>query len=240
MGFFERIANLWNGFLSLWVSDVESKNPELVYEAAINERIKKHKELKKAVSNIVYLRNKLQEELVSKEAEFKEVSAQIPVAVEEGEDEAALILIQKRDELAAAIESLSAELAKVETQADEAKGGLVQFQGEIEKLRREKDQMLAARANAQARIQIQENLSGLSTEADIAALDNVRQSIHKLRAEADVGAEIEGSGLDAKLKKIRERTASSSAKTQLEELKRQSAARKSGAAEAAGAVKKTM
>jgi phage shock protein A len=240
MGFFERIANLWTGFLSLWVSDVESKNPEVVYEAAINERIKKHKELKKAVSNIVYLRNKLQEELVSKEAEFKEVSAQIPVAVEEGEDEAALILIQKRDELAAAIESLSAELAKVETQAEEAKGGLLQFQGEIEKLRREKDQMLAARANAQARIQIQENLSGLSTEADIAALDNVRQSIHKLRAEADVGAELEGSGLDAKLKKIRERTASSSAKTQLEELKRQSAARKSGAAEAAGAVKKTM
>ena len=55
MGFFQRLANLWNGFLSLWVSEAEARNPEAVYEAAINERVKKHKELKKAVSGIVYL-----------------------------------------------------------------------------------------------------------------------------------------------------------------------------------------
>ena len=238
MGFFERLSNLWKGFLSLWVSNLENENPEVVYEAAINERVRKHKDLKKAVSNIVYLRNKLQEELVSKEKEFRDVNAQIPVAVEEGEDDVALVLIQKRDELAAAIENLSGELAKVEGQAEDAKAGLLAFQAEIEKLKRERDSMLAARANAQARIQIQESLSGLSTDADIAALDNVRQSIHKLRAEADVGAEIDGSSLDGKLKKIRERTASSTAKSQLEELKRQSAARKAGAAE--GGVKKTM
>ena len=58
MGFFDRLANVWRGFLSLWVSDIENRNPEAVYEAAINERVKKHRELKKAVSGIVYLRNK--------------------------------------------------------------------------------------------------------------------------------------------------------------------------------------
>jgi hypothetical protein len=51
-------------------------------------------------------------------------------------------------------------------------------------------------------VQIQETLSGLTTDADIAALDNVRTGIKKLQAEADVGAELEGSSLDAKLKKI--------------------------------------
>lgn len=238
MGFFQRISNLWNGFLSLWVSDIESRNPEAVYEAAINERVRKHKELKKAVSGIVYLRNKIQGELEQKEKQLAEVSAQIPVAVEEGEDEVALVLIQKKDELTAAIAGLSGELTKVEAQAEDAKAGLMAFQGEIEKLKREKEQMLAAKSNAEARIQIQEALSGLSTDADIAALDGVRTSIHKLKAEADVNAEIEGTGLDAKLKKIRERTASSSASSQLEELKRQAAARKAGAAE--GGVKKSI
>ena len=37
MGFFDRLANVWRGFLSLWVSDIESRNPEAVYEAAIDE-----------------------------------------------------------------------------------------------------------------------------------------------------------------------------------------------------------
>ena len=63
--------------------------------------------------------------------------------------------------------------------------------------------MIAAKANAEARIQIQETLSGLSTEADVQALDTVRTSIKKLKAEADVGAEVEGDGLDAKLAKIK-------------------------------------
>ena len=32
MGFFDRIANVWRGFLSLWVSDIESRIAELFTE----------------------------------------------------------------------------------------------------------------------------------------------------------------------------------------------------------------
>jgi phage shock protein A len=163
MGFFDRLANVWRGFLSLWVSDIENRNPEAVYESAIDERVRKHRELKKAVSGIVYLRNKLSTELESKERALKDVMNQLPIAIEDGEDEVALVLIQKKDELTASIESLSAEMKKISEQAEEAKSGLLAFQGDIEKLKREKDQMLAAKANAEARIQIQETLDGLST-----------------------------------------------------------------------------
>ena len=141
MSFFDRLTNLWKGFLSLWISDYENKNPEAVYESAIEGRKKKYLELKKAVSGIVYLRNKLQEEHKQKERELVEVNAQIPVAVAEGEDEAALVLIQRKDELEAAITQLQAELEKVSGQAEEAKAGLVTFQGEIEKLKREKQKI---------------------------------------------------------------------------------------------------
>lgn len=239
MGFFDRIANIWKGFLSMWVSDMESRNPEAVYEAAINERVKKHLELKKAVSGIVYLRNKLSAELEEKEKELKEVMTQLPIALEENEDEVALTLIQKKDELTKSIESVAAELAKVSSQAEEAKGGLIAFQGEIEKLKREKEQMLAKKSNAEARIRIQDTLNGLSTDADIKALENVRQNIDKLQAEADIGSEIQGSSLDQKLAKIKEKAASATAKSQLDDMKKQLAARKA-AAEGAGAVKKSM
>lgn len=228
MGFFDRIGNLWNGFLSLWISDLETGNPEAVYEAAIEERIKKHRELKKAVSGIVYLRNKLQTELESKEKALKEIQFQIPIAVEEGEDEAALVLIQKKDELTKAVASIQVELSKVRTQADESKKGLISFQAEIEKLKREKHEMLAKRANAKAQIRIQETLDGLSTDADIKALDNVREGIHKMVAEADVGAEIQGSSLDSKLADIQAKAHTASARSQLDEMKKQMAAKKAG------------
>jgi len=238
MGFFDRLANVWRGFLNLWVSDIEARNPEAVYEAAIDERVRKHRELKKAVSGIVYLRNKLCTELESKENQLREVMQQLPVAIDEGEDEVALLLIQKKDELTSAIEALSAELKKVSDQAEDAKSGLLQFQGEIEKLKREKEKMIAKKANAEARIEIQETLDGLSTDADVKALDNVREHISKLQAEADIGSEIKGDSLDAKLAKIKDRAQNASARTQLAEMKRQMESRKTASAE--GGVKKTM
>lgn len=237
MGVFQRLTNLWRGFLSLWISDIETRNPEAVYEVAIEERIKKHKELKKAVSGIVYLRNKLSADLEAKEAMLKDVMNQLPVALEEGEDEVALHLIQQKDELTTEIESISAELKKISSQAEDAKKGLINFQAEIEKLKREKDKMIAKKANAEARIQIQESLDGLSTDADIKALDGVRTHIDKLQAEADIGSELQGDSLDTKLASIREKAANASAKNQLEAMKKQMAAKK---AAAEGNVKKTM
>ena len=244
MAFFDRLANVWKGFLSLWVSDIETRNPEAVYEAAIEERVRKHRELKKAVSGIVYLRNKLSAELETKQKELRDVQLQIPVAVDEGDDDVALVLIQKKDELTARINEVTAELDRVAGQAEDAKGGLLSFQAEIEKLKREKEAMLAKKANAEARIRIQESLDGLSTDADIKALENVRENIHKLQAEADVGAEIKGESLDEKLSKIKAKTANHAARAQLDELKRQRAARETQVKQAAQAqsqaVKKTM
>ena len=232
MGFFDRIWNVIKGIFAGTAADLERRNPEAVYESAIEERVKKYAELKKAVSGIVYLRNKISADLETKEKELKDVLAQLPIAVEEGEDEAALVLIQKKDELTKQIADLKVELEKLATQAEEAKKGLVSFTGEIEKLKREKVEMLARKQTAEARITIQETLDGLSTDADIKALDTVREHIHKLQAEADVGSEIKGESLDAKLEKIKAKAVDAGARAQLEEMKKQSAARKT-ASEAA-------
>jgi phage shock protein A len=238
MGIFQRFVNFFSGLFGNGMSSLENSNPAAVYEAAIAERIRRHKDLKKAVSSIVYLRNKTNEDLEAKEKELKEVAAQIPIAVEEGEDEVALVLLQRQEGLTTSIAGLKDELTKIETQAEEAKEALIQFQGEITKLQREKDEMLAKKATAEARIQIQESLSGFSVDADVQALENVRTSIHKLRAEADVGAEMGDASIDQKLKKIKEKAASATAQGQLDELKLQMAARKAQAD--ASAIKKTM
>ena len=246
MGFFDRLANVWRGFLSMWVSDIENRNPEAVYEAAIEERVRKHRELKKAVSGIVYLRMKTQAELTEKEAKLKEVNIQIPLAVEKNDDEIALILLQQKNELTASIEKLRGELEQTSREAEEAKQGLVAFAAEIEKLKREKDEMLARKANSEARIKIQETLDGLSTDADIKALENVREEIKKKQAEANLGSEIKGESLEGKLSKYKTMAGDAVARSQLDEMKKQMAARKTAAEVSANAVtisddfKKTM
>ena len=240
MGFFKRLWNLIAGFFGAGVSSLEAENPEAVYESAINERIARHAELKKAVGGIVFLRNKTSTELEGKEKELKEVNQQIPVAVASNEDEVALVLLQRKSALEAAIAALKAELEKISVQAEEAKKSLIAFQSEIEKLKRERDEMLAKKATAEARLKIQSSLDGLSTDADIRALDNVREHIGKLSAQADVGAEIQGGGLDAKLTRVREQAGDLAARAQLDELKRQMAAQAGAAATTGGEPPKTI
>jgi phage shock protein A len=228
-GFFDRLANLWSGFWSLWIGGAERRNPEAIYLSAINGRVRQYSQLKKAVSNIIYLRNKLSAELDAKQKELREINTQIPVAVDEGEDEVALHLIERKDALTADVAGIQQELAKTSAEAEDAKQSLLAFQSEIEKLRKEKESMLAKQQNAQARIKIQETLSGLSTDADIKALDNVREHIGKLQAQADMGSELGDSSLDSKLRRIKAKASTSAARAQLDAIKRARAAQQQAA-----------
>ena len=239
-GFFSRIGNLWKGFLSLFVGNLEKSNPEAVYEAAINARKEQYKDLKKAVSGIIVLRNKLSNELEEKNRDIAELDAQIQAAVDTEEDDVALILLQRKEELTQRVSRIEAELGQARDEAEAAKASIVTFQAEIEKLEREKDAMLAKKENAEARIQIQDTLSGMSMQADIKALDNVRDHIDKLQAEADVSTEIGDAEIGRKLDKIKQKAGSATARAQLEALKKAREATKAGAATEAAGVKKSM
>ena len=50
---FKRLANLWKGFLSLWISDIEKEHPEIAYENAINSMVAKYSKLKTATAGII-------------------------------------------------------------------------------------------------------------------------------------------------------------------------------------------
>jgi len=228
MSFFSRLSNLWKGFLSLFIEGLEKNNPEVVYEVAINKRVEQHQKLLKAVSGIVYLRNKLQKELEEKTQKLKEVQQQLPVAIQEGDDEVSLVLIEQKNMLTSEIERIKSELENVSKQSEEAKASLISFQAEIEKLKAEKEKMIAKRENMLAQKKIQEQLSSLSVDDDLKALNSVRESIQKLEAEVQVNKEIASESLDSKLKSIKQKATNLSAKNELEELKKQMAIKKEG------------
>jgi len=84
--------------------------------------------------------------------------------------------------------------------------------------------MLAKMQSAQARIKIQEQLDGLSVDAEVKALDNVREHIKTTIAEANLGRELSESSLDSRLEALRNQAGDVQARQQLAEMKAKRAA----------------
>jgi phage shock protein A len=225
-GFFARLSNLWKGFLSLWVSDLEKEHPEIAYENSINSMIEKYGTLKKATAAIIRRREDVEARLTKQRRELEQVDADLNTAVEQEEDELALVLLNKKNALEGEIAELTADLEQARTDAEDAKSSLLNVQAEINKLKVEKDRMLAKMESAKARIKVQEQLEGLSVDAEVAALDNVRTHINQVAAEAKLNKELAGESLEGRLKQLRKQTGDVTAKKQLEELKAKRAAAK--------------
>lgn len=229
INFFSRLANLWAGFVSLWITDVEKRHPEIAYQNAIDSMIEKYTRLKSATAAIIRRRQDLELRMKSEEGELASVAADLEGAMATGQDDLAVVLIQKKNALDASIAILKGDLTQAQTDAEEAKDSLLQVKNEIEKLKAEKDRMLAQMQSAQARVKIQNQLEGLSVDAEVRALDNVREHIKNTVAEANLGKELRDSDLDVRLAKLRQSSGAVTAKQQLEEMKKMRAAQAAAA-----------
>ena len=220
MRFLSRVFNLLSGGLSHWLTGHERGNPGAVYEAAIQARLEQYAKLREAAAGVIYMRSKLAKEVEQKSAELKLLARQLDIAVERDEDEAALALITRREGLQADVARLSKELEELTAEADAAKKSLIAFQGDVARLRDEKLRALALLANAKARLRLQETIKGLSPDADIQALEEVRAHVDRLAAEVQVSREVADSELEKRLEGIRSAEATAAARAQLDEMKR--------------------
>jgi len=224
IGLFQRLGNLWRGFLSIWISDIEKEHPEIAYENAINSMVEKYAKLKSATAAIIRRREDIDERLKKSTKDLAQTELELNAAVETNQDDLAVVLIQRKNALAADLAELQGDLGTASKDADAAKQSLLNVQGEIRKLKAERDVMLARMQSAQARLRIQGQLDGLSVDADVKALDNVREHIKNTIAEANLGQELSGSSLDARLAALKTQAGDVQAKQQLAELKAKKAA----------------
>ena len=106
-------------------------------------------------------------------------------------------------------------------EAEDAKNNLVRFREEIRSLMHEKSRVLATLANGQARRRIHEALEGLSVDADMRALEAVREHVAKVSTEGTLERELGDDGLRTRLRAIRDEAREDAARRELDELKRQ-------------------
>ena len=215
-----RVMNLLRGVLTQWMGRRERRNPGAVYEAAIQERIDQYGRLRSAAAGVLYMRSKLAAELEQRSFELARLGRELDAAVDRDEDGIALVIIPRRDALAGDVQRLTAELAELTTEAETAKRNLVAFRDEIARLRDERVRMLARLANATTRLRLQETLSGISPDADIQALDTVREHIERVVAEARLTRDLGDEDLERRLGHIREAETTAGARAQLTEMKR--------------------
>jgi phage shock protein A len=224
MGLISRISNLWRGFLSLWIADIEKGHPEIAYENAINSMVGKYAKLKSATAAIIRRREELDERFKKATAELAQTEAELNTAVETNQDDLAVVLIQKKNQLMADVAELKTDMESARGDADSAKNSLISVQSEIKKLKAERDSMMAKMQSAQARIKIQEQLDGLSVDEEVKALDNVRTHIRNTIAEANLSKELSDSSLDSRLASLRNQVGDVQAKQELAALKARKAA----------------
>jgi len=225
-GFFARLRSLMSGMFRRWVREKENESPEVVYEQAIGERVSQYRELKSAVAGILYLRAKLESEIGERRAEIARLHDDARMAVRRGKDEISLTLIAQKQQLFEELENAEEELSVVKDQAEEAKANLIRYREEIRSLVREKGRMLATLANAKARRRLQVAIEGLSTDAELDALEGVREYVTRLTMEGDIDKELGGdTGLRGRLREFRDEARMQSARSELEQMKKEAEGR---------------
>ena len=223
-GILARFSHLVRTTLGSWLRHGERRNPAAVYEQAIEDRTQQYRDLKEAVAGILYMRNKLEAEIGERRLEISRIDDDVRRAVRLGRnEELSIALIENKQRLAEDLERAERELDDVRREAEEAKTNLVRFREEIRNLSHEKGRMLATLASATARRRLTEALEGLSVDADMRALDGVREQIARIATEGQLDRELAGQqddGMRRRLRAIRDDARHDAARRELEELKR--------------------
>jgi len=142
------------------------------------------------------------------------------------QDDLAVSILQMKNDNDQSVTELTAEAETAMAEAEKIKDALLEMKSEIKRVEDERDRNLAKLAGAKAKIQIHSQLEGLSVDAEIRALDNVRGHIANVISEANLGDELRGADLDVRMKGLQKGASRATAEAQLAQLK---AARAQGA-----------
>lgn len=221
-----RFMNLIRGFIGIFISEQEQKNPEIAYQNAVDATTKKHLQLRAAAGRVLARHNDIKDRLEAKQKELQTVELQLQAALDQNNEQLGGILIQKKDALERNITELNGDLVQAKKDVDETKNALTELQANINSLKSEKDSMIARLRSAEARQQINDMMDGLTNVPELQALDNVRTSIKGRIAEAQISDELRGTDVDRQLKELTRSANATSASSRFKEMQ---AARKKAA-----------
>jgi phage shock protein A len=216
MGVFDRLGNVIKGAVSARLSNLEKNNPEAVFAAAQEQGVKRLEELEHALADLLVRRDAARRALAEKEKAKDRLAA----ALDPEREEEALAILTARETIDLQVTALRGDVDLYENKLAEGQVAHREMKDGLAALKKERDELLVRKANAEARIREQETLSGLSGDAAVRALSNVREHIDQLARTADPGMlDSEGRNVRPTLAKLDAKTKEASARAQLEAMK---------------------
>ena len=153
-GLFSRIGRLVQGFLSLFVSGIEEKNPEVLFEAAKQEFRGKMVQYNQVLARIAGIAERLKLQINAKTAKAKVLEQRIMANYKAGNAELAGSLARELQDLKTDLEHDSQELKDTETTYEanlrNVKESQKEFEEKIKRLESQINQMKIKEAQAEA------------------------------------------------------------------------------------------
>src|SRR5688572_22884954 len=204
MGVAGRFWNFVKGLFWQGQRQLEKANPEAVYEMAILKMKDQYQKMQSAVGRLAAERNRLRTKVTEKQKALAAVQADLDGALVEaqagnadaleiGED-----LVLEKEQLEREIASLKQELAESENLVSDYLGKLRQVESQTKAMESKKDAMIAKLHSAEARKGFIDMVSGMSTNAEEAAVSDMDKHIDALAAQADIGEEMAGATREEK------------------------------------------
>lgn len=216
---FGAIANLWRGFLSLWVRDMAVANPEAAYAGVVADLKDKREKLLQAASAVVGQRDRTQGEFDTVSADLAKTERELAGAVSRNLREAGALLLQKKNRLTVRKAELEATLERLNKDSDRVKRDLRTFSAEILKVKEEAVTQVARLRSAQATNQINTMLDGLSVNSASQMLEGIRESIGAEVAKSNLQRELRDGDINDQLAQAREAGETAAASSEFDALR---------------------
>lgn len=153
-GLFARIGRLFKGFVSLFVSGLEEKNPEALFEAAKQDFRDKMVQYNQALSRIAGIAERLKIQINSKTSKAKVLEQRIVANYKAGNTELAASLARELQDLKIDLEHDSSELKDTESTYEanlkNVKVSQKEFEEKVRKLERQINQVRIKEAQSEA------------------------------------------------------------------------------------------
>jgi phage shock protein A len=218
--FISRFWKLISGTFGRKLDKAELRNAEVIYNNALNAQQGQQQKLKAALGQLIQLRNRAQSDLGQLEEDFELVQGALEQAARESNEQLGVQLIEKRRELEARRTRLETQHTELSERIRGARQSIQENHESVEKLRRERMELLARKAHAEAQLRIQElGRNANPSHHDTAAVERVREAVEELESVASIEQYAEpASDTKLSLNKLREDQAREGATSEFREL----------------------
>ena len=203
MRLFHAFANMWRGFVSLFIRDLAVANPEMAYEGIIQQRKEERARLIAAAGAVVAERNKRAAELANAEQQLADAERKLAAAVRLNDKEVGALLVQQKANLERQRDTLRPQVEQLNTHVESVKQDIARYNRELLALQQEAKVNIARLRSAQAQKRIMDMIEGLSVRGDDQMLSSIRDSVEQHVGQVEVMKEIDESGnLERRLEKV--------------------------------------